>query len=145
MKKNTFKSSQSSYQVLCVICVAILLSGCTRVSLQSVRDPSFSNPIKKLFILLNHVRVDSIDPSYTPYLTTALKDEFSKEGVELFIRVVNPLALDTSVYKSEIASYKPDGVLIIAYAGGTRAGTSSGILDILYDVSLFDSSMNKRV
>jgi len=145
MKKNTFKSLRLSCQALCTVCVAIFLFGCAAVSMQSVRDPSFSEPINRLFIILNHSRVDQIDSSYTPYLITALKEEFSKKGVEIAIRNVNALVLDENIYRSEIAYYHPDGVMTIIATGGTVVGATGGLAQMIYDVSLFDSSRNKRI
>ena len=146
MKKNTFiKCLQSSWPVLCTVCVAIFLFGCARVSIQSARDPSFSNPMNKLFIILNHGQIDNIDSSYTPYLAAALKDEFSKEGLEVAIRVAEPLVLDDSIYKFEIASYEPDGVMTITANGWAVSEPSGGLTQIIYDVSLFDSSKSKRI
>lgn len=145
MKKDTFKSPRLSCQALCTVCVAAFLFGCAAVSMKSVRDPSFSEPINKLFIILDHRRVDQIDSSYTPYLITALKEEFSKKGIEIAIRNVNALVLDDNIYRSEIAFYEPDGVMTIIATGGTVAGPAGGLARIIYDVSLFDSSKIKRI
>lgn len=73
----------------------------------------------------------------------ALKDEFSRKGIETEIRVVSPLALNENTYLAEIASYKPDGVLTIVTSGGVSQG--AGMVKILYDVSLFDPAQNKRI
>ncbi|HMK51194.1 MAG TPA: hypothetical protein VK551_01720 [Thermodesulfobacteriota bacterium] len=117
---------------------------CAHVSIKFVRDPSFSNPMNRLFIILNHGQIDNTDSSYTPYLINALKDEFSKEGVEITIRVVKALALNDSIYKSEIVSYEPDGVMALTATGGTVTSYGS-VMEIVYDVSLFDLSSKKRI
>ena len=127
-----------------IVFVTLLFSGCASVSVQSARDSAFSEPIHKLFVLLNHVQVDTIDASFTPYLITALKDGFSKKGVEIEIRVISPLALNENASVSEIASYKPDGIMTIVVNGGVVAATG-GMATILYNVSIFDSLKNKRI
>ena len=75
----------------------LLLEGCGFVSMQSVRDPSFSDPVHNLFVIINHSQLDTVDPAYTPYLVTALKEELTAKGVEMEIRVVNALTLDENV------------------------------------------------
>jgi hypothetical protein len=122
----------------------LVFLGCASVSLQSAKDASFSNPIHKLFIILNNGQVDTIDPAYTPYLVAALKDEFTQKGVDIEIRIVNPLTLNDDVYRAEIASYQPEGVLTIIANGGIT-GPHGGMAKILYDVSLFDAGKNKRI
>jgi hypothetical protein len=78
-------------------------------------------------------------------LITALKEEFSKKGVEIAIRNVNALVLDENIYRSEIAYYDPDGLMTIIATGGTVVGAMGGLAQMIYDVSLFDSSRNKRI
>ena len=129
--------------LLILIFIALVLPGCASVSIQSVRDPSYTNTIHKLYVVLNENQVDSIDSSFTPLLTAALKDEFSKRGVEIAVRVADPLVLDEKTYLAEIESYKPDGVMTIVATGGVR-GAYGGMMKILYDVSLFDASNAKR-
>ena len=124
--------------------LTVLLSGCASVSVQSVRDPSFSNPTHNLFIVVNHDQLDTVDPAYTQYLVPALKTEFEQRGIQTQIRVINPLALDESVYLSEIASYKPDGVLTIV-ANGCVVSPYGGAEQINYDISLFDPTRTRRI
>lgn len=117
---------------ICVICTVILFSGCASVSMQSVKDPSFSEPCHTLFVIINHVQLDTINPSFTSYLVAALKGEFAAKGVEIQIQVVSPLALDDKVYLPEIASYKPDGVLTII-ANDAIVGAYGGAEQITYE------------
>ncbi len=141
----SFTDSKRSLSCGTAFFLAILfLSGCASVSVQSVRDSSFSEPIHKLFVLVNHRQVDAIDAGFTPYLMGALKDEFSRKGVEVEIRMINPLALNEDIQISEIMSYKPDGVMTIVANGGV-VGAYGGMAKILYDVSIFDPQRNKRI
>jgi hypothetical protein len=140
IKKNLFRISRS----MTLVCFTLFFSGCASVSVKSVRDPAFTDPIHKMFIILNHGQVDKIDPSFTQYLAVALKNEFSSKGVETELRVINPLSLDENAYGAEIASYKPDGVLTIVANGGVTGG-NGGLLNIFYDVSLYDFGKNKRI
>jgi len=126
-----------------LVCIATALPGCATVSIQSVRDPSYTNMIHKLYVIINEIQVDNIDSSYTPLLTSALKNEFSQHGVEINVRSADPLVLDEKNYMAEIESYKPDGVMTIVSTGGVR-GPYGGMMQIIYDVSLFDSSNAKR-
>ncbi len=142
--KFTTKLGRPLFRLTIIVFVALLLLGCASVSIQSVRDSSFTEPIHKLFVVLNHGQVDTIDASFTPYLITALKDGFSKIGVEIEIGVISPLALNENAYILEIASYKPDGVMTIVANGGV-VGAYGGMAKIVYDVSIFDSLKNKRI
>lgn len=146
MKKNTFKSLRSSCQVLCTICVAIFLFGCARVSLQSVREPSFSEPINNLLINLNHREVDQINPSYTTYLMIALMEELSKKDVGFVIHNIGQI--DYRPYRpaeADIAEYKIDKVMTITATSCTRSGLFGGFIQIIYDVNLFDLSTDERI
>ena len=128
-----------------MICIALLAyNTCSSRGVKMKRDPSFSDPINKLFIVVNHGQVDNLDSAYTPLLMTALKNEFSQKGVETEIRVVSPLALNENAYLAEIASYNPDGVMTIVTSGGVM-GPYGGMTKILYDVSLFDPSKESRI
>ncbi len=131
-------------KIVAVTIVLLMFAGCATVSVNSVRDPSFSNSIHKLFIIVNHGQIDDIDKAYTPYLVEALKDEFSRKSVETMIQMANPLALDDSALFAGIGTYKPDGVLAIVATGGV-AGPYGGMRKIIYNVSLFDPLTKKRV
>lgn len=135
---------RASGRLIRLILVPLLFLGCASISIESVKDPSFSNPVHRLFIVVNNRQVDAIDKAYTPYLVAALKDEFTQEGVDIEIRAVGGLVLDDNVYLAEIASYKPEGVLTIIASGGV-AGSHGGMVKILYEVSLFDAAKNKRI
>jgi len=78
VKRHINKSLSRISGALALACFALFSPGCgASITIQSVKDPTFSNPIHKMFIILNHGQVDKIDSSYTPYLVAALKDEFS--------------------------------------------------------------------
>ncbi len=143
------KESRATYlwttgRIVYAMLLPLLCFGCASVSLQSAKDTSFSDPIHKLFVIVNNGQVDTIDPAYTPYLVAALRDEFTQKRVDTEIRVVNPLTLNENAYVAEIASYRPEGVLTIIASGGVT-GPHGGMSKILYDVSLFDAGKNKRI
>jgi hypothetical protein len=137
-----FLNLRLSSRVIIILCITLFVFGCASVSIRAVKDPSFSNSINKLFVILNHRHLDNIDSAYTPLLVTALKDEFSKNGVKMAICIVNPLSLNEDVCLAEMNSYKPEGVLTIVSTGGVVA-PSGGMITIIYDVSLFDT-INKN-
>jgi len=137
--RNTLLSKISLVTVL-----AILLTGCASVSVKSVKDSSYDKSIHKLFVILNHTQVDNVDPNYTPYLLKALHDEFEKEKIEVSLNVIRPLSLSNQSFDSEIANYKPDGILTILANGGVSSG-GGGLLSIYYDVSVFDAPTEKRI
>jgi hypothetical protein len=152
VKENRIRYFRASRWLIRVIFVPLVFLGCASVSIESVKDPSFesvkdpsfSNPIHRLFIVVNNGQVDTVDPAYTRYLVAALKDEFTRKGVDIEIRATGRLALNDNVDLAEIASYKPDGVLTIIASGGV-VGPHGGMVKILYDVSLFDAGKNKRI
>jgi len=156
IKRDTHKKVRPEYRIMrryrmmrllayyLTVVIALLSLGCASVSVNSMRDSSFSEPIQKLFVVVNHNQVDMIDRSFTPYLITALKDEFSKKGVETEIVVISPLDLNANTYASEIASYKPDGVMTILANGGI-IGPYGGMQTIVYDISIFESAKNIRI
>lgn len=142
MKKYTPELLRLHRQALGAVCVALVLGGCASASIQSAKDPSFSDPIHKLFIILNHGYVDKINSSYTPFLIAALKDEFSHEGVDVAIKAVDSLTSDEKGYPSEINSYEPDGIMTVVAVGGVEG--AGGAATIIYDVSIFDAAQDKK-
>jgi len=48
--------------------------------MQSFRDTSFSDSCHRLFVIVNHVHLDLIDPAYNQYLIPALQVEFDAKG-----------------------------------------------------------------
>lgn len=141
-----FLNFQLYFRVVVLLYTTLFVFGCASVSIRAVKDPSFSDSINKLFVILNHRNLDNIDSAYTPLLVTALKDEFSQNGVKMTICIVNPLSLNEDVCLAEMNSYKPEGVLTIVSTGGVVA-PSGGMIKIIYDASLFDTTNknHKRV
>lgn len=120
-----------------VATLTLLLAACASASIQATKDPDFSNPMHKLFIILNHTQVDQIDPGYTAYLVKALEQGFKRKGLDVAIRTVTPLELNENAYQTEIENFSPDGVLVILNNGGV-IGVYGGMQQINYDVSLYD-------
>jgi hypothetical protein len=94
-----------------------------------------------MYIIVNNGQADA---TYDMYLVAALKEEFSKRSAEVKLRVVDELVLDDNVYIAEAAAYEPDGILMIVATGGTVSGYG-GMIEIIYDVSVFDKLTEKRI
>ncbi|MBN2654630.1 MAG: hypothetical protein JXR79_05895 [Nitrospirae bacterium] len=120
-----------------ILLIPIVLISCASVSIQAVKDPSFSEPMNKLSILINHGQVDSIDPAYTQYLVINLKEEFTKQSMQINIQVVNRLSLNDNVYWADIAAGNPDSVMTIVASGGVTGPYGLGLSKIIYDISVF--------
>jgi len=143
LERHAKRSLVCIFSALTLVCFTLFFSGCASVSIESVKDPTFSNPVHSMFIVLNHAQLDKIDSSDTPYLLAALKKEFSLKGVDIELREIDHLSPNEDIYKDEIADYKPDGVLtIVANAGATAGG---GVMQIYYEISPYDFVKNRIV
>ena len=117
------------------------LVGCYNVAVRSTRDPSYKESVSRMYILINHGQLGS---EHSHPLVAALQTEFVQRNVEVLVRVANPLELDERIYDREISAYGPQAVLVLTTTGGTMA-SSGGMLQILYDASLYDSMRKKRI
>lgn len=121
--------------------VLAVVAGCAAASIESFRDPNYSERIDRIFILIDH---SIIKPSYTRDLELALQGVLSDSQLEYKIQQVDPIALDEEVLKNEIENYHPDGILLFEVAGFD--GEAKGDMPkIIYDISIMTPDRKKRI
>jgi len=141
MKKNAFKSILSFCLVPCTICVATSSFGSSRVSLESLKEPSFSQPINALVISLDDRKCDFAPILPTIYLMNALAEELSKRDIEYVIEEIEFHHRRDPSVAAHIA--KINTVMNITVASCKKSGLFGGGIELIYDVDVFDTSTNE--
>jgi len=92
-----------------------------------------------------YIAVDrgSIDPLYAQSLGAALYRELRARGVRVQMRVLSGLDLDERLVARDVAAWRPDGVLIVNFAGGSGIGVE--VENANYDVSLIEAKTERRI
>ena len=116
--------------------------GCVTSSIKSTRDPTFTDKLHQIYVLINH---GNLDQSYSEILQSALMTALSQRGVQCKIEIMSPLDLDESVYSDEIASYGPQAILTIVPTTYLSDAYGDHIIRIVYDASLFTAISEKRI
>jgi hypothetical protein len=130
-----------------IICLSALLlghllTGCVSIKVQANKDEASVKQIKRLFVLIQHGDIGK--QSYPDELAAAMRSAFTNTPVVTEISIANPLELDESVHRQQIDAFGGDAVLLIRATGGI-VNQSGGYQKLLYDASLFDPQLKKRV
>ena len=125
-----------------VLSTLFLGAGCTSVNLKSTKDPAAVRKINRLFVLINQGETDT--PKLSNELTQHLRNSLSNSPVKLEFSVMSPLELDERVHDAKIKQFDADGVLVIRVTTFIIS-EYGGYPTIIYDVSLFDPEIKKRL
>jgi hypothetical protein len=122
--------------------VLFLGAGCTSVKLKSTKDPAAVRKISRLFVLINQGETDN--PKLSNELSEHFRNSLSNAPVQLEFSIMSPLELDEKIHDSKIKQFNADAVLTIRVTTFV-VSEYGGYPTIIYDVSLFDPEMKKRL
>jgi len=125
-----------------VLSALFLGAGCTSVKLKSTKDPAAVRKINRLFVLINQGETDN--PKLSNELIEHFRNSLSNSPVKLEFSIMSPLDLDEQVHDAKIKQFDADAVLVIRVTTFILS-EYGGYPTIIYDVSLFDPEMKKRL
>jgi hypothetical protein len=125
-----------------LVLAAICGSGCSSITIQSNKDATAVHKVERLYILINHGDVEK--QSLSLALAASFKNCLSNSPVQLMVSIASPLELDERAHDKEIASFRPDAVLVVQVKTFI-IDEFNGYPKILYDASLYPPTMNKRL
>jgi hypothetical protein len=120
----------------------VILTGCTSIRVRANKDPASIRKIKRLFVIVNHGDVD--EQTYSHLLADAMLVALTNTAAVFQIEIANPVALDESSYLKQIKQFEADAVLMIRVEGGVL-GQYGGYPTLIYDASLFEPDLRKRI
>jgi hypothetical protein len=120
----------------------VLGSGCTSVKLKSTKDPAAVRKINRLFVLINQGETDNAKLSNQ--LIEHFRNALSNSPVQVEFSIASPLDLDEKVHDSKIKQFDAEGVLSVSVTTFILS-EYGGYPTIIYDVSLFDPELKKRL
>ena len=116
--------------------------GCTSIQLHANKDAASVRRVKRLFVLIQHGDIGT--QPYSTDLAEAIRTAFTNTPVVTEVGVSNPIELDERVHRQQIEKFESDAVLVITATGGIVA-EFGGYPTIIYDASLFEPQMDKRL
>lgn len=122
--------------------IVLLCAGCTSVKLQSTKDPAAVRKVNRLFVLINQGETEN--QKLSGELIDQFRNSLSNSPVLLEFSIISPLELDERVHDVKIKQFEADSVLAIRVTTFI-VSEYGGYPTIIYDVSLFDSEMKKRL
>lgn len=125
--------------VFAAMCLA--LAGCgASASISSARDPSAAGHFSRVYVA---VEPGNAEPEFAKTLCDAIGAELQHHGVVVKTQVLTGLDLDANAIDRDVKAWRPDGVLMTDFAGGS--GTSAGFDTLRFDVSLIAVASNRRI
>jgi hypothetical protein len=125
-----------------VLGVLLLGAGCTSVKLQSTKDPAAVRKIDRLFVLINQGETDN--PKLSSELVDHFRNSLSNSPVKLEFSIMSSLELDEQIHDAKIKQFEAEAVLVIRVTTFI-VSEFGGYPTIIYDVSLFDPELKKRL
>lgn len=125
-----------------LLLLALLVTGCTSIDVRANKDPASVRKINRMFVLIQHGDVD--DQPYSRDLADALRNAFANTPVNVDIAIANPVELDEKIHMRRISQLQPDAAMVIK-ATGEVLSEYGGYPTIIYDVSLFEPDLEKRL
>src|SRR5205823_5006375 len=100
-----------------VLALVLALAGCgASASISSARDPGAVTRFNRIYVA---VEPGNIDAELANGLDSAIGSELQEHGVTVKTRVLTGLDLDASAIEADMKAWRPDGVLMAAFAGGS--------------------------
>jgi hypothetical protein len=116
-------------------------AGCgASAAISSVRDSSAAARFGRLYVAVDQ---GNVDPEFAQALNQALDAELQHRGVAVKTRILSGLDLDESAVDSDVKAWRPDGLLVVNFAGGS--GTYGNIENATYNVSLVEVASGRRI
>ena len=125
-----------------VFSTLLFVAGCTSVSLKSTKDPAAVRKINRLFVLINQGETDN--QKWSNELIEHFRNSLTNSPVRLEFSIVSPLELDERVHDARIKQFDADAVLVVRVTTFV-VSEYGGYPTIMYDVSLFDPEVKKRL
>ncbi len=132
------------YGLACLAAVLLcqLTTGCTSIKIQANKDAASVKKIKRLYVVIQHGDVGQ--QALSNGLASALRNAFTNTPVALEVSIANPVELDEKVHLKRITQFESDAAMVITATGGIIADFG-GYPTIIYDASLFDPQLEKRL
>jgi hypothetical protein len=119
----------------------ILPAGCgASASISSVRDSSAGARFGRLYVAVDQ---GNVDPEFAQALNHALDAQLQLRGVTVKTRILSGLDLDENALDADVKAWRPDGLLVVNFAGGS--GTYGSIENATYNVSLVEVASGRRI
>ena len=128
--------------IILMLCgFSLYLSGCaTTVKIDSIKDDSYENNLSRIFILVAMLQHNE---KLSAAFSQRIQSAFRSNGITAEVINISSLELDTSVYDNQIKKFSPDATMKI-FETNSFVNRNMEILRIIFDVSLYESSSNKR-
>jgi hypothetical protein len=124
-----------------VLALGLALAGCgASASISSARDPGAVARFSRIYVA---VEPGNVDVELANGLDSALGSALQEHGVTVKTRVLSGLDLDASAIEADMKAWRPDGVLMAAFAGGS--GVNGGLDTVRFDVSFIAVASNRRI
>ena len=119
----------------------LVLTACgASASISSVRDSSAMTRFGRVYVAVDQ---GNADPEFARALNEALGNELEERGVTVRKRIVTGLDLDDRAVDEDVKAWRPDGLLVVNFAGGS--GAYGGLENAAYNVSLVEVGSGRRV
>ena len=112
------KGFHSIYLFIHLLIFLILGSGCSTPPIHSTYNTNYQHSISRLYVLIDEN--PQLKQKYFQAAATSFEQALSLNNIPSMVRIKKQLVLDDSIYEKEIASYKPDGILMIQPDGSMK-------------------------
>ena len=133
-------------QLLHLIFVASLSSGCASAAISNVKGKPATQPYSRIAIIVHGHDNERVRIEYNgspdmlgDFLVEALAKEFQRRGVETKAWLVSPLELDPDAITAQVDGYGAPGLLVVQPSGGVLEGFGK-IAELYYATVLIDTA-----
>lgn len=98
----------------------VALTGCAHTVSQSTKQATYTGHPKRIYVLVMPQLSDQMGTDFTQSSIARLSDAVGKCDGTVKSHISSPLELDPNSLESEIQAFKPDVIMSMNFAGGTR-------------------------
>ena len=122
--------------------LAVFLTACTSVRLNSVKDATNVHKLDRLFVIVAQGQLNST--KFADQFIEQFRAQLTNSAVKVEFSILTPLELDEKTHLEKAKAFQADAILFVRAVSGVR-DQYGGYPTIIYDASLFDPEFKKRL